>query len=238
MAPTVRDAGRSDLQRIAELHVDAFPESVLGRLGVEAVRRSYEWQLDGPHDTTALVAEVDGRVAGFLFGGVFRGSSIGFVKREKWFLAGQVLRHPAVVRGELGRDRLALAARLLVRRWNQPTPEDPAGVPRRSFGVLAIAVDPRAQGRGVGRALMDVADRRARSAGFESMHLSVHPDNAGAVAFYRTLGWEPVESTGGSWEGRMRRPLGVSSPPPRDGRPGTGGRTPGPAAPGAAPRSS
>jgi ribosomal protein S18 acetylase RimI-like enzyme len=204
----VRDATDDDLGGIARLHVHAFPDSVLGRLGVEAVRRNYRWQLDGPHDVTAIVAGAGGAVEGFLFGGVFRGSTIGFVKREKWFLAGRVLRHPSIVAGRLGRDRLALAGRLLSTRWTAPTPEDPDAVPRRSFGVLAIAVDPASQGRGVGRALMDEARTRAVRAGFEAMHLSVHPDNARAIAFYRSLGWVSTEGPEAPVSARMTIALG------------------------------
>lgn len=201
----IRDVRPEDLPVIAELHRQAFPESVLGRLGSEAVRRSYTWQLDGPHEVTALVGVVDGRIAGFLFGGIFRGSMIGFLRRDKWFLAGQVLRHPGLLAGPLGRDRIGLAVRLLGRRPSpQPVPENPAAVPERSFGVLAIAVDPHVQGSGVGRLLMGEATRRAAASGFAGMHLSVHPDNERGVAFYRSLGWEPVNEPDGEWAGRMR----------------------------------
>jgi ribosomal protein S18 acetylase RimI-like enzyme len=192
--------------------VHAFPDSVLGRLGVEAVRRNYRWQLDGPHDVTAIVGVVDGAVHGFLFGGVFRGSTIGFVKREKWFLAGRVLRHPSIVAGRLGRDRLALAGRLLSTRWSAPASEDPAAVPRSSFGVLAVAVDPAAQGHGVGRALMHEARTRARREGFASMHLSVHPDNDRAIAFYRSLGWVSTEGPDAPVSSRMTVDLAPAGP--------------------------
>jgi ribosomal protein S18 acetylase RimI-like enzyme len=212
-APEVRDAVPTDLDRVARLHVDAFPDSVLGHLGVEAVRRNYLWQMEGPHDLTALVGLSDGEVSGFLFGGVFRGSTIGFVKKEKWFLASQVARHPTVLLGRMGWDRIGLALRLIGTRWQAPTPtpEVPDAVPVSSFGVLAIAVDPRAQGQGVGRALMEVAMARATAAGFESMHLSVHPDNASALAFYRSIGWTELPDPDGRWTGRMTVPLGASS---------------------------
>ncbi len=199
----VRDAVVDDLGEVARLHIDAFPDSVLGRLGVEAVRRNYLWQMEGPHDLTAVVGTVEGEVRGFLFGGVFRGSTIGFVKQQKWFLAAQVARHPSVLLGRVGWDRIALAARLLRTRWSAPTAEDPAAVPTSSFGVLAIAVDPAAQGRGVGRALMAEARSRAFAAGFTSMHLSVHPDNAKAVRFYESLGWERVPDADRTWHGQM-----------------------------------
>lgn len=204
----LRDAVESDLAEVARLHVLAFPDSVLGALGEEAVRRNYSWQLTGPHDLTALVAVDDAdRVLGFLFGGVFRGSTIGFVKTQRWFLMGQVLRHPRILLRGVGRDRLALGARLLARRHKVAGPEAPDEVPRRSLGVLAIAVDPAAQGRGVGRALMDEAVVRATAAGFEAMHLTVHPTNVGGLSFYRSLGWTELHEPDGRWIGRMTHPL-------------------------------
>jgi ribosomal protein S18 acetylase RimI-like enzyme len=181
---SVRGARDADLRAVAELHVAAFPESVLGQLGVEAVRRNYVWQLHGPHDVTALVAELDGRPVGFLFGGVFRGSTIGFVKSQKFFLAGQVLRHPKVLLDRIGLDRIRLALRLVSSRWSTPAPEVPSAVPRSSFGVLAIAVDPAVQGHGVGRELMASASAAATADGFESMHLSVPPAQHHAVSFF------------------------------------------------------
>jgi ribosomal protein S18 acetylase RimI-like enzyme len=193
----------ADLADIARLHIAAFPDSVLGRLGPEAVRRNYLWQLTGPHELTALLAVDGGSPLGFLFGGTFRGSTIGFVKREKWFLLRRVVAHPGILGRSVGWRRLALAGRLLARRAPHSQIEQPDQVPARSFGVLAIAVDPSAQGRGVGQRLMGLAQERALSAGFVRMHLTVHPENESAVAFYHRLGWtEVLESSG--WKGRMK----------------------------------
>lgn len=203
----VRDAVEADLGDVARLHIQAFPGSVLGELGEEAVRRNYLWQLTGPHDLTALVAHDDDRLVGFLFGGVFRGSTIGFVKSQRWFLAGRVARHPRILLRGVGWNRLVLGARLLARRSSAPQPEQPDAVPRSSLGVLAIAVDPVAQGRGVGRTLMGEVARRATEQGFESMHLTVHPTNTQALAFYRSLGWSELVEPDGSWVGRMTVPL-------------------------------
>lgn len=208
----VRPVRDDDLPVVARLHVAAFPESVLGQLGTEAVRRNYQWQLHGPHDVTALVAELDGQPVGFLFGGVFRGSTIGFVKSQKFFLAGRVLRHPKVLLGRLGWDRISLGLRLLASRWSTPAPEVPEAVPRSSFGVLAIAVDPAAQGHGVGRALMHAAEDAARTRGFTGLHLSVHPSNGGAVEFYERLGWRRRPEASGVWEGRMSYALAEDVP--------------------------
>lgn len=207
----LRELVPADLDRVAALHRDAFPDSVLGRLGAEAVRRNYVWQLTGPHDVTALVAAQDDRVVGFLFGGVFRGSTVGFVKREKWFLLRQVLAHPRILLRGVSWDRFRTATRLLARR--SPPSSGVSTTPSvRSFGVLAIAVDPATQGTGVGAALMGEARRRAEALGFERMHLSVRPDNERARGFYRSLGWIESPEPDGTWVGRMVCRLAPSGP--------------------------
>jgi ribosomal protein S18 acetylase RimI-like enzyme len=188
-AVEVRRVDATHLDDIARLHLAAFPESVLGWLGLEAVRRNYEWQLNGPHDPIALLATDGCEAVGFLVGGRFRGSTIGFVKKEKWFLTRRVLARPAILLTPVGWRRVALALRLLIRRAPRTQIEEPGGVPHRSFGILAIAVQPGVRGSGVGRRLMAEAAEQARAAGYSGMHLTVHPENAAAVAFYRGLGW-------------------------------------------------
>jgi ribosomal protein S18 acetylase RimI-like enzyme len=81
--------------------------------------------------------------------------------------------------------------------------EKPDAVPRKSFGVLAIAVDPASQGQGTGAILMAEATRRAIAQDFLAMHLTVHPTNTAAVAFYRGLGWVELKEPNGTWVGRM-----------------------------------
>lgn len=197
----------ADLDEVSRLHVLAFPESELGRQGLEGVRRSYLWQFEGPHDLTAIGARSDGELVGFLFGGVFRGSTIGFVKREWRFLLRQAIRHPSALWHRERISRLFLALRLLLRRTKGPGPEDPAAVAPRSFGVLAIAVDPTAQGSGIGQAIMADAEASARADGYAQMHLTVHPSNDQAVRFYEKSGWVRSASDGEAWTGQMVKVL-------------------------------
>lgn len=184
----VADLGVADLDAIAALHVAAFPQSELTFLGHEAVRRHYRWQFEGPHDLTALGAWSEGALVGFLLGGVFRGSTSGFVKRERWFLARQVLRRPSLLVRSSGRRMVAVAGRLVVRR-SDSSPEQPERVPAGSFGVLVVAVDPEAHRRGVGTSLLQAAEERARAGGFSRLHLTLHPGNVAALSFYTDLGW-------------------------------------------------
>jgi len=202
----VVDLTAGDVAEIARVHVLAQPDSELGRYGPEVVRRSYLWQFEGPHDLTAIGVRRDGELQGFLIGGVFRGSTTGFVKREWRFLVGQVLRHPSALLHPGARSRMVLAGRLLLGR-GAPSAPDPASAVDRSFGVLAIAVDPAARGQGLGRAIMDAAEQTARAEGYDQMHLTVEPANGHALAFYERGGWQPWTPEGEPWTGFMVKPL-------------------------------
>ena len=58
--------------------------------------------------------------------------------------------------------------------------------------ILNLCVDPALRRRGIGRALLVALLGRARRAGMEQAFLEVRPSNAGAIALYRSLAFEPV----------------------------------------------
>jgi ribosomal-protein-alanine N-acetyltransferase len=58
--------------------------------------------------------------------------------------------------------------------------------------VQTIAVAPTAQGRGIGRALMDHLMAAAREQGATQMLLEVRSDNGPAIAMYQALNFEQI----------------------------------------------
>ena len=61
---------------------------------------------------------------------------------------------------------------------------------RHRANIYAMYVTPGARGRGVGRALLEEAIRRARAVpGLEQLHLAVVTTNTGASALYQALGF-------------------------------------------------
>ena len=69
---TIREAAPQDAEAIARVHVDTWrdayggivPDSILGALSYESRKRDWEKRI-GVAETTVLVADVDGEVAGF-----------------------------------------------------------------------------------------------------------------------------------------------------------------------------
>lgn len=202
----IRPLGAGDLPEIAEIHMLAFPNAAMTALGKEAVRRYYQWQLDGPHDLYATVALLDGQTAGFSFAGHFRGHLIGYLRRNRAYLAFHTLRRPWLLANPLFRDRLGYGLTTLRRKLGKPVPRRSAAEPRR-FGILSVAVNPPFQGRGVGQALMEDAEREARRLGVSRMSLTVHPENEQAVRFYQRQGWYRTPNGKGRWIGHMLKDL-------------------------------
>ena len=202
----------ADLPAVAWVHLASFPESALTKLGRGAVERYYRWQLLGPHECTALGVWTDNKLVGFCFGGVFRGALGGFVQENRFYLAGQTLCRPWLLSNPIFRDRLQsgwASLRRIMRRKRSVSPitKQNASIKKiQCFGILSIAVHPGHAGSGLGRWLMQEAERVAREKGFEAMDLSVHPDNVVAVQFYERLKWEKVFQKG-SWQGVMKKAL-------------------------------
>lgn len=206
---------------VVRVHRDAFPRSALTVLGPEMTRRYYRSLWSGPHDSVTLVAR-DGsdRLLGFLVGGTFRGSTIGFLSAQRTALVGAVLRNPRALASPVVWRRIGPALRLLWERRGgrgAPGPERPAAVPPASFGVLSVAVDPALQRRGIGGLLLDDAIAVARDSGYASVHLTAD-EGPSAEPFYLRRGFGRRLEDDGSWAGRMHLDLGD--------RPGADGEAP------------
>ena len=62
-----------------------------------------------------------------------------------------------------------------------------------SMWIENVAVDPVAAGAGLGRELLDHAERRARELGIEELRLFTHEHMAANRAIYLHLGWSEFE---------------------------------------------
>lgn len=209
----IRDLELKDLARVAGIHVVAFPDSALTKLGVEAVRRYYKWLLDGPHEAIRIGAFVDSEIVGFCFAGLFRGAMSGFLRANRLFLTSRVFMRPWVAANPILRSRMLSAVRILSRPRNRKPPlSQPTLAVSKPFGILAIAVDPNQQGSGVGRLLMQQSEGVALQRGFREMILTVSTTNAQAIRFYENLRWVKVVGNG-AWHGGMRKLLQLRTEP-------------------------
>lgn len=84
--------------------------------------------------------------------------------------------------------------------------------------LLLLAVSAACVRRGVGTSLVDWLEASARTAGIGQVLLEVRAANAGARAFYRRLGYAPLQQLPGYYQGReaavrMEKDLWQDDPP-------------------------
>lgn len=204
-SPSVRSLTRGDLADVAAVHMEAFPSSVLTKLGEAAIRRYYDWQLTGPHDCVALGGWTGGQLVGFVFGGTFDAALFGFLRRDRTFLIGRLLRRPQLLADPELRPSIGMGLQSIVRRGAKPV--GPVVERPPSFGILSIAARPSAQGSGIAQQLLAEAEQAARSRGFEHMNLTVDLANGRAIRFYERNGWIRDHSLTVPWSGTMRKVL-------------------------------
>lgn len=198
---TVISLEHRDVERVAQIHIAAFPQSFLSKLGPAALSRYYDWQFRGPHLVVAHGIEIHGRLAGFCISGVFRAAMLGFLRRNLGLLARELVRQPGLVFTRLFAGRLAYGLYLFVR---------PRGEAAKSlenpYRILSLAVHPDFHGMRIGHTLLEAAELAARTSGVAQMSLRVDPLNGPAIHLYKNHGWSECLE-GGCWQGLMVRAL-------------------------------
>jgi len=194
---TIRLLSRDDLPEIVRVHLAAFPDAAITRLGREAARRFYESLMSNVHDAFGLGAWRDKILLGFCFGGVWRQAKLVYVRQNMLFLASLLLVRPWLLRESFFRKRIRFALGLLFRRKARSARVHHARADEAEhFGIQSTAVDPRFQGTGIGGMLLDTCEEYARQRGFDEIILSVHRTNHRAIEFYECMGWEKVIKDG------------------------------------------
>jgi len=208
----IRTLHLNDIAAVSAIHMKAFPNRAMSALGEDVLMRYYTWLMDDTHREAQRIGAFAGStLIGFCFGGRFNGAMIGFLQRNRNFLIAKVISRPwLLVTNELFYSRIGMALRILKPATTHRTLSAEESAARAAylhgFGILAIAVDPTTQGRGVGKLLMASAEAEARRRHIDYMNLSVDMDNAHAIRFYEHLDWVKVMSDSG-WNGEMRKSL-------------------------------
>jgi ribosomal protein S18 acetylase RimI-like enzyme len=181
------------IQQVVDIHVQAFPDFFLTFLGPKFLREFYD-SFSSESTGIGFVAE-DDETSGAV--GVVVGPLIpeGYFKRlliKRWWAfclasISAILKRPVVVKRLL---------RALFYRG-----EPPQGAQRSLLS--SIAVSPKVQGRGIGRALVERWVEEVKRRGYAGCYLTTDAnDNDKINNFYRKLGWK-IESTYATPEGRL-----------------------------------
>lgn len=176
--PVLRPATADDGPAVGALHAEQIPGGFLALLGPDFLARLYR-RITRSNGSFLLVADADGRVAGFIAGS----SDVRSLYREFVVHDG-----PAAVFG---------AARRLLGSWRRAVETLRHGAPGttgtgRGTELLAVAVDPAWQGRRIGARLVDTFLARVHADGGRAAYVVVAADNVRAVGLYRSVGFTEV----------------------------------------------
>jgi ribosomal protein S18 acetylase RimI-like enzyme len=178
---------------MARVHLRAFPTSLRSRLGPGFLERFYAEFCRHAYDY-GFVAFENGsdRMAAFVVGtSRARAHRQAFLLRRAPYLTWRV--------GErsLSDPEVRRLVRFALRGGPGRGASRPAGIcPVR---LLSIAVDPDFQGSGAAKAVADAFEAKLRAAGHRRVGLSVHADNARAIAFYEKTGWSVAHKSPAGW---------------------------------------
>ena len=131
----------------------------------------------------ALSAEMNGKVIGYVLG---TPDSRDFDRyfRKEWIPFLQK-RYPRTAKYQPAQQELLSHA-----VWSQGG--DVPGFSSQYPAHLHVDILPAGQGMGLGRKLMEGFMEILNSKGIEGLHFGVDPENAGALMFYRKLGFEQI----------------------------------------------
>jgi ribosomal protein S18 acetylase RimI-like enzyme len=179
----IRPARYEDLDDVVRIHLAAFGSRFnLPALGPRFLKRYYELVLNF-ESKVFMVAECDGKVAGFVAGFINSGGFYAHMRRNKWRLAIAAARaipaDPSVI------PRLIHIAERMKGALKRP---DALNV--QSSKLASIAVDPALGRKGLGKKLVYAFLEEARRQGADDVYLTTDAKKNHAVnEFYRGLGF-------------------------------------------------
>lgn len=184
----IRDATPADaaaLYRICLLTGDAGGDATALHTDPDLLGEVYV----GPYlhvapSIAAVAVDLDGTTLGYVLGTPDTGAFAADCE-VRWWPALRA-RHPLVAAGGAP-GRTAADQSLVELLHHPPAPDRDLIVTHGAH--LHIDLLPSAQGRGIGRALMDVMIARLRASGATGVHLGVDPRNTSAISFYEHLGF-------------------------------------------------
>jgi ribosomal protein S18 acetylase RimI-like enzyme len=177
---TIRTGGDADAMAGARLHASRIMNGFLPVLGPSFMARLYR-RIGRSPASFLLVAETAGQVVGFIAGS----ADVGGLYRSFLFRDG-------IIAG-LAAAPCLLRSRSRLLETLRHGSADGAGT-GRGTELLAIAVDPTHEGRGVGNALVEAFLERVTCSGASEAYVVVGADNAGAIRLYARAGFVAGEA--------------------------------------------
>jgi ribosomal protein S18 acetylase RimI-like enzyme len=188
---SIRPMQIDDLNKIAAIHREGFPNSRSTQLGNLFLIKMYRWFLLN-HPALAWVAVADNQPIGFVTG------AYGGYNQSLFRYA-----LPEIFRGFASHPRMFLR-RKMFKLWRNYLINLLPGYSKKYHpkqgkkgsnhtGIASIAVSGGMRGKQVGEALVKAFENGAQQQGVVSLLLSVESDNLSARRLYEKCGWEVTD---------------------------------------------
>jgi len=178
------------LSRLAALHT-AVMHTLLAELGMPLVLRYYQAAQLETGVIGVCACDPSGEITGWAMGSADPSTLNSRLREPLVWFCGQILRLALTRPGTF----IELLRTLI-------KPSDANNIQRGQIELTYIGVSPEAQGKGFGKSLLQTFTTAARSAGFDSVVLSVETDNPSAVRLYQRFGFQVIRNFK---EGRFER---------------------------------
>lgn len=177
----IRKATRNDIEAIVRVHEAAFPDFFLTKLGTSFLRLYYNSVMNHK-DGVLLACKMDGIIIGLCAGTVL---SAGFNSK--------LIKANIIKFGIESMKILFTKPKALIHLIKNMSKEDSsAGDDGNYAELLSIAVDPKVQRSGAGKAMLLELEKVIKEKGGERLSLTTdYEDNEKAIGFYKSLGYEP-----------------------------------------------
>lgn len=202
---------KSDLEKIAECHKSAFPDSLSTKMGLKYLKKMIEWYLTDEKRFLFHIEE-NGKCAGYCGGMIHdgtqeSGSASGMIQYSfndaviSIMLRPWLLFHKEVI-SKYSLIKKNIRKKFKKRNVSSVTDQKnkTAERPEPSVGLVVIGVSLEFQGRGFGSVLLQEFENRAKEMNFKIINLTVRNDNEKAIKAYERNGWIKSKLTGNSLE--------------------------------------
>lgn len=175
-----RLANSGDLRQVARIHKEQFPDHYLGQFSMNFLERFYKKMLES--NNIFLVAVDDNTILGFVLGGEWEKISLtlcAFMKRN--FVLSIM---ESSIRPKTWKKSIQKFFSLF---YHQVTDQNNLDNKER-FTLLSIATSRNAQGKGIGKGLIDSFNDEMLNIS-NRYYLSVKDKNEKAIRFYKKMGF-------------------------------------------------
>lgn len=175
---------------VSNIHMQAFEGAMNVRLGTGYANAFFNYFL-GINDGIALVAtDSSKQIFGYIIGGPL-GCGQSMNRRLFWVASRAICLHPWLLLSQQFRSTVKARVEVMLGKSQElPLPLD---LPKPVMCLMAFAVAPRFQGRGIGKHLLMAFEQCARALSMRSLGLSVYLENTGARSVYEKCGWKACE---------------------------------------------